>query len=199
MPTMKVLEMFSWQTTNGVSFAINSISQMIADFQYYLDYASFGGVGGIIYLLLTGKYASVKAVAKAFVTSAFVGLLAGMLAQEVGLSIVLTCVVSGVFGCAGGLGIVWMLALMHKRLGITQEADIKHIKENLIGKEAPETILSGLVAKKNITFDEFIKILEGDTEPLLRELNNGVITGAEFGRVHKWATALRTGESHGDE
>ena len=119
-----------------------------------------------------------------------------MLAQEVGLSIVLTCVVSGVFGCAGGLGIVWMLALMHKRLGISHEADIKHIKDNLIGKEAPETILSCLVTKKHITFDECIKILQGDTEPLLRALNDGIITGAEFGRIHKWASALRTGEVH---
>lgn len=186
-------------TANGVSYAINSIAQMISDFQYYLEYASFGGIGGIVYLLLTGKYASVKAVAKAFATSAFVGLLAGMLAQEVGLSIVLTCVVSGIFGCAGGLGIVWMLAMMHQRLGISHEADIKHIKDSLIGKQAPETILSNLVTGKHITFDEYISILNGETDALLRALNDGIITGAEFGRVHKWAHALKNGEVHAYE
>ncbi len=182
-----------------VSYALNYVAKMVSDFQYYLEYASFGGIGGIVYLLLTGKYASVKAVAKAFLTSAFVGLLAGMLAQEVGLSIVLTCVVSGVFGCAGGLGIVWILAMMHKRLGISHEADIKHIKDSLIGKQAPETILSNLVTNKNITFDEYMDSMRGGTEALLRVMNEGVITGAEFGRVHKWANALREGETHAHE
>ena len=179
--------------------AINAVSQMITDFQYYLEYASFGGVGGMVYLLLTGKADSVKAMLKAFVTSAFVGLMAGMLAQEVGLSIVLTCVVSGVFGCAGGLGIIWMLALMHKRLGISQEADIKHLKDSIVGKEHPETILCNLVTNKHISFDEYLDVVKGGTEPLLRAMNDGIITGSEFGRVHKWAKALREGEIHEHE
>lgn len=174
-------------------YTLKYVMNMIGELRYYLEYASFGGFGGLVYLMLTGKCDSIGAVVKAIVTSGFVGLLAGMFAQEVGMSIVLTCVVSGIFGCAGGLGLIWLLAMMQKKLGMTHQQDLKHIKDSIIGKEPPEIILSSLVQNKTITFEECLAILQGDTAALLRAMENGAISGAEFGRVHKWATALRNG------
>lgn len=165
---------------------LNSVSEL----RDHLVFISFGGVGGIVYLLLSGKDFCLKAVLKAFFISAFTGLLVGLLVQYSGVGLPVAYAAAGLTGFAGGVALIWVLAYVQKKFGFATEEELRELREDVHRDRPPECSLSSLVRRREITLKDYKDILDGKIDSLTVLVMQGKLDGAVFEEIVRWSHSM---------
>lgn len=166
------------------------LSSFLQEIKYYIGFIMFGGAGGIVYLALSGRDFCLKAVLKAFFVSAFVGLLCGILAQYVGVAVSVACALAGLFGFAGGIALIWVLALVQKKFGLATDDDLERLKDDIHRNRPAECVLTDLVRHRAITMKDYKAVLDGRFDALVELVMKGTLDGAVFEDIVRWSHSM---------
>lgn len=177
-----------------VSF-FDRLMTMSENFWYCLNTSIIGGFGGAIYHLLTSKDNSVRAFMKAIVVSMFVGLTVGLFCSYAHLDVAIACGLSGIFGFAGGISILWFISMVHKKFGINASADMMQLREGILGSVPPETVLANLVCKGKLSLVDCRKMFAGDLTALMHLVQENQLSGEDFGRLSALINVVRESQS----
>lgn len=171
---------------------LETSAQLLAQARDYLAYVTFGGVGGVVYLLLSGRDFCFKSVLKAGFVSGFTGLLTGLLVEYLRLGSPLAYSMAGLAGFGGGVSLIWLISALQKRFGFASEAELSELREDIHRDKPPECSLSSLVVRREITVDDVKDILDGKVGVLTTLVMQGKLDGAVFEEIVRWSNKLNT-------
>lgn len=156
--------------------------------QDLLQYAAIGGFGGVVYSLVMSHHPSWFDLFKCTVVSAFSGLLAGLGAVHLGLTAYSALFCAGIFGFAGGFGMLLLLTAFAKKLGVNPHEvyeSFNALAQTNTAKDYRE-ITDRLLKKQQLTPEQYGKLVCGDASVLNKLLEGGVISGEEFDYLKQW-------------
>lgn len=172
---------------------LDKILELSTDIRGMLLYALVGGFGGLVYNLLVSERVSFFGMVKCVLVSAFTGFLAGIGCIHFGVDPETALFYSGVFGFAGGYGMLLILASLAKKMGVSphdMEGSLKflHMANHTPHHHNRTELTERLLKKHIITPEEYARMAAGQEEVSEQLLIDDKISGEEFDTLKEWIT-----------
>ena len=159
-----------------------------ADLKQSVVFALIGGMGGVVYLIVSSKRLRWTDFVRAFVVAAFAGWVGGTICDLCGLTSKMQWVGSALSGVAGGFGLLWTLIFACRKIGMDLPTVIKEVqslrqamdRESDYSQETSRGLLERLMREGRITPQEFSALFCGYADLLEALIRNRRISPAEF-------------------
>lgn len=160
-----------------------------ADIKQSVVFAMIGGIGGVVYLIVSSKRLRLTDFIKAFVVAGFSGFIGGTICDLCGLTNKVQWIGSALSGVAGGFGLMWFLIFACRKMGMDLPTVIREVQSlrNAMDRAVPEesassglSLLERLMREGRITIPEFSAIFCGYADKLEELIRHRRISPAEY-------------------
>jgi len=155
----------------------------------YLNLVACGILGGLTYRVLMQKKTTLVSVVKSMFVSGFSGFVGGLLCKSLGGSIELSYVVSCILGFTGGFGILILVSMFARHLGLDVSDYVATLQDSVEHNDEL-SIISSLLKFDNLSSDEYSNFMKGDYTGLIRLHSENKITTKQLTMLIEWQKHL---------